>query len=121
MTPALIATLRAAGDAATPGAWSDVQRSADGGHQVDSCVTGDCIVDTVFGSDEDAAFIVLARNHWGELLDEIERLRKVAATARDLLIRYESCTLHPWPGTSECIHALDEVSRWHDLTEVSRD
>jgi hypothetical protein len=93
MKPELLATLRAAGEAATNGPWADVQRSGDGGHQVDSCVTGDCIVDTVFGSDDDAAFIALARNHWGELLDaaeerdrlrgEVERMRSVLLAVRE--------------------------------------
>lgn len=78
MTPALLATLRAAGEAATPGVW----KVADS-HGLCIRVEGSMVADMSPGSTspswegrrEDAAFIALARNHWGELLDEIERLK----------------------------------------------
>lgn len=77
MTTALLATLRAAGEAATKAPWDRVMHEdwwevVAPGEPSYICADPNGRA----GSCDDAAFIVLARNHWGELLDEIERLHR---------------------------------------------
>lgn len=143
MTPALLATLRAAGEAATKGPWYRGQRIISAGIEPRGMEgTGKCALchpsrplhsvvpngyhseyfekpcdlhrhidpepsgsDHVIQSEDgelvagtydydeggivhpaDATFIALARNHWGELLDEIDGLRRDLTEAQDGIV-----------------------------------
>lgn len=81
MTPSLLATLRAAGEAATKGPWRvSMNGSAIKAGEADDkriiangfAVGNDDVITRWL---DDAELITHARNHWGELLDEIERLQ----------------------------------------------
>lgn len=85
MKPELLATLRAAGEVATKGPWATEERND--GKEARVVISGGCIAllerydyrnldPYSLPAGNDAEFIALARNHWGELLDEIERLRR---------------------------------------------
>lgn len=92
MTPALLATLRAAGRAATPGPWAPSEWygtdeggwSAVGPHHLKS--EGEEWDDPDSECHEraklDALFIALARNHWDELLDAAEERDRLRAALR---------------------------------------
>lgn len=85
VTPELIASLRVAGEAATKGPWATEERND--GKEARVVISGGCIAllerydyrnldPYSLPAGNDAAFIAIARNHWGELLDEIEGLRR---------------------------------------------
>lgn len=91
MTPALLATLRAAGESATPGPWDAYSASCcpdmggvnGPGRRVCASQVGRYGHPSTI---EDASFISLARNHWGELLDEIDGLRRDLTEAQDGIV-----------------------------------
>lgn len=81
MTPELIKELRAAGKRAAKGPWSVAHWDSEweAGWQIDAPGVDDCIVEAGYGREGsicDAEFIAIARNHWDELLDEIDGLRR---------------------------------------------
>jgi hypothetical protein len=78
VTPERLKELRAAGEAATKAPWDYVMHEdwwevVAPGEPSYICADPNGRA----GSCDDAAFIALARNRWGELLDEIERLQAV--------------------------------------------